>query len=190
MQEPLDHQALANEVADVNFDDERLNRRLRSIVGTLAANPQVSLPRAFDSAGLEAAYRFFANQRVMPDQILSAHFGATGERTANEDFIVVHDSTDFQFRPEGAREGLGRVKSGAKNGKQGFFFHASLAVAADGSRRPLGLAAFKTWVRGPERSGVEYQRWEDQLRQASEQLDAKTRAIHVMDREADDYQMF
>jgi hypothetical protein len=190
MQEPLDHQALADEVANFNFDDERLNKRLRSIVGTLVANPQASLPRAFDSAGLEAAYRFFANQRVMPDQILSAHFEATRQRAADEDFIVVHDSTDFQFRPEGARAGLGRIKSRAKTGKQGFFFHASLAIAADGSRRPLGLAAFKTWVRGPEPSGVEYQRWEDQLRQASEQLDAKARAIHVMDREADDYQMF
>jgi Transposase DDE domain len=126
----------------------------------------------------------------MPEHILSAHFEATRQRAASDDFIIVHDSTDFLFRCEGAREGLGRVKSSTKTGKQAFFFHASLAISADGSRRPLGVAAFKTWVRGPERSGVEYQRWEDQLRQASEQLDAKTRAIHVMDREADDYQMF
>jgi Transposase DNA-binding len=38
MQEPLDHQALASEVADLNFADARLNKRLRSIVRTLAAS--------------------------------------------------------------------------------------------------------------------------------------------------------
>jgi len=190
MRELLDHEALAEEVADANFKDERLNGRLRSVVAHLAINPQLSLPRIFDSAGLEATYRFLSNHRVMPELILKPHFEATRRRAADDDFIIVHDSTDFSFRVGGAREGLGRAKSTNKNGKQAFFFHASLAVSADGSRRPLGLAAFKTWVRGPEPSGIEYQRWEEQLRQASEELDAKGRAIHVMDREADDYQMF
>lgn len=190
MQEPLDHQSLADEVANANFDDQRLNRRLNLVVAALAVNPGVSLPRAFDSAGLEGAYRLFSNHRVMPSQILKPHFEATRQRSAGEDFIIAHDSTDFLFRSEGARTGLGRAKSNGRNGQQAFFFHCSLAIAADGSRRPLGVAAFKTWVRGPEPSGIEYQRWEEQLRQASEQLDAKARAIHVMDREADDYQMF
>jgi Transposase DNA-binding/Transposase DDE domain len=190
MQEPLDHRSLAEEVANSNFDDQRLNRRLSLVVAALAANPEASLPRRFDSAGLEGAYRFFSNHRVMPSQILKPHFEATRQRSAGEDFIIAHDSTTFLFRSEGAREGLGRAKGSTKNGKQAFFFHCSLAIAADGSRRPLGVAAFKTWVRGTERSGIEYQRWEEQLRQASEQLDAKARAIHVMDREADDYQMF
>jgi hypothetical protein len=189
MQEPLSHEALANEVASTNFADERLNNRLKLIVAGLARNPQASLPQAFDSAGLEAAYRFFSNHRVMPNEILKAHFVATRERAANQDFIIAHDSTTFLFRVGGTRKGLGRAKS-ASNGAQAFFLHASLAIAADGSRRPLGLAAFKTWVRGPTPSGVEYQRWEEQLRQASEQLDAKAHALHVMDREADDYQMF
>ena len=71
-----------------------------------------------------------------------------------------------------------------------FFAHVSLAIAADGTRRPLGVAAFKTWVRGPEASSTEYQRWEVQTRSSSAQLQASKTAIHVMDREADDYQMF
>jgi hypothetical protein len=190
MQEPLDPGALADEVAGLNFEDARLNKRLKLVVASLAVNPQVSLPRAFDSAGLEGTYRFLSNHRVMPNQILRGHFDATRERTAEQDFVIVHDSTNFLFRSEGAREGLGRAKVSSATGKQAFFFHASLAVAADGSRRPLGVAAFKTWVRGAERSGIEYQRWEEQVRRATEQLDAKPRAIHVMDREADDYQMF
>jgi hypothetical protein len=189
MHESLDVEALAEEVANGNFADGRLNNRLKLLVLGLARNPQLSLPRAFDSAGLEGAYRFFSNVRVMPDDVLSAHVRATRERAAGTDFLVVHDSTGFLYRCDGERQGLGRAKNGA-TGKQAFFLHASLAVAADGTRRPLGVAAIKTWVRGSEPSGIEYQRWEEQCRKASEALDGHRHAIHIMDREADDYQMF
>jgi len=70
------------------------------------------------------------------------------------------------------------------------FAHVSLALAADGSRQPLGIAAFKTWTRGAKRSGVERKRWEEQFRVSSDQLDGLKHAIHVADREADSYEMF
>lgn len=182
---------LAAEVGNGNFDDERLNARLRSVVRGLSAEPKRSLPRSFDSAGLEGAYRFFSNHRVTPDLILDAHYEATRKRCEGEgDFLIVHDSTKFQYRYDGEREGLGRVKRRSAGGKQAFFAHFSLAIAADGTRRPLGVAAFKTWVRGPEQSGVESLRWEEQIGRSSAQLQAVKSAIHVMDREADDYKMF
>lgn len=189
MHEPLDVEALANEVANGNFADARLNSRLKLLLLGLGKNPQLSLPRAFDSAGLEAAYRFFSNVRVMPTDILRPHIRATSERAAGSDFLVVHDTTDFSYRSDGEREGLGRIKKGA-TGKQAFFLHASLVVAADGSRRPMGLAAMKTWIRGPGPGGFEYLRWEEQCHEASAAVDGHRHAIHVMDREADDYQMF
>lgn len=182
---------LAFEVGNGNFEDERLNARLRSIVSRLSVDPKCSLPRAFDSAGLEGAYRFFSNHRVTPELILKAHYEATRKRSEGEgDFLIVHDSTKFQYRYDGEREGLGRVKRTSAGGKQAFFAHLSLAIAADGTRRPLGVAAFKTWIRGPEQSGIESLRWEEQIRRASGQLQAAKGAIHVMDREADDYKMF
>lgn len=191
MSEPINPRGLAFEVANSNFKDERLNARLRSLVENLSADPSASLPRAFDSAGLEAAYRFFSNHRVTPELILQSHFEATRKRCKEEgDFLIVHDSTKFLYRYDGEREGLGRVKRSSPGGKQAFFAHVSLAIAADGTRRPLGVAAFKTWIRGPEASGIEYQRWEEQIRSSSIQLQASEAAIHVMDREADDYQMF
>jgi Transposase DNA-binding/Transposase DDE domain len=191
MSEPILPEELALEVASSNFKDERLNARLRSIVAHLAANPRASLPRVFDSAGLEGAYRFFSNCRVTPELILESHFEATRQRCDEEgDFLIVHDSTKFLYRYDGEREGLGRVKPSSKDGQQAFFAHVSLAIAVDGSRRPLGVAGFKTWVRGPEKSGIEYQRWEEQIRSSSARLQASKTAIHVMDREADDYQMF
>lgn len=191
MQEPVTTEELAVEVGRGNFEDERLNARLRNLVGRLSVEPKLSLPRVLDSAGLEAAYRFFSNHRVTPDLILQAHFEATRERCETEgDFLIIHDSTKFLYRYDGEREGLGRVKPGATSGQQAFFAHLSLAVSADGTRRPLGIAAFKTWIRGPQKTGTEYQRWEEQIRESSSHLRATKSAIHVMDREADDYAMF
>jgi hypothetical protein len=191
MSDPVDVNELAREVADSNFSDERLNQRLRSLVGALAADPRVSLPSLLNSAALEAAYRFFSNPRVTPDVILSSHVEATRVRCGDEEeFLVVHDSTDFSYRFDGQREGLGRAQLNNAKSKQVFFAHVSLAVAADGTRRPLGIPAFETWIRGTSRSGTEHLRWETQAREAIEKLGNKQKAIHVMDREADDYEMF
>lgn len=191
MADPTDIKDFALEVAGSNFSDERLNSRLRTLVSSLVADPSVSLPRAFDSAGLEAAYRFFSNPRVTPDDILSPHIEATRARCGQEsEFLVIHDTTSFSYRFDGQREGLGRAQLQNLKSRQVFFAHASLAVAADGTRRPLGVVAFATWARGDVRSGVEHLRWETQARVAASRLGNSDKAIHVMDREADDYEMF
>jgi len=190
MANPIDLEGLAAEVADSNFDDERLNKRLRAIVAGLAANPRRSLPKSFDSAGLEGAYRFFSNHRVTPNDILAAHVEKTRLRCQNAgDFLVIHDTTKFAYRFDGDREGLGRVQVHNAKSKQVFFAHVSLALSADGTRRPLGVAALKTWIRSAKKS-AEHQRWEAQLRTPSERLDGLKTAIHLMDREGDDYDMF
>jgi|SRR6478735_270581 len=191
MADPIEVEALATEVADANFGDERLTNRLKALVAGLAEDPRKSLPNSFDSAGLEAAYRFFSNQRVSPERILSSHFEATRERcNAEGEFLVAHDTTAFSYRYDGEREGLGRAVRGKARSSQMFFAHVSLALAADETRRPLGVASFKTWTRVSEPDGTERKRWEEQFRAASEQLQAHKRAIHLADREADNYEMF
>jgi hypothetical protein len=191
MAHPISVGKLAAEVADSNFSDERLNKRLKALVTGLAENPSLSLPQAFDSAGLEGTYRFVSNPRVTPAAILASHFEATRRRCEDDgDFLIAHDSTSFSYRYDGDRTGLGRTVRVKARSSQRFFAHASLAISADGTRRPLGVAAFKTWVRGPKRSGLERRRWEEQIRMASTQLGAPNRAIHLADREADDYETF
>lgn len=191
MSGPIDVDTLAAEVADGNFTDERLTKRLKLVVLGLSEDSTLSLPEAFDSAGLEGAYRFFSNHRVTPTQILASHFEATRRRCEQEQTVLIaHDSTDFSYRPDGEREGLGRVHRGNENSSQTFFAHFSLAVSADGSRRPLGVAGFRTWVRGEAPTGTEYQRWEEQIRGGSKQVNGLGNAIHLADREADDYEMF
>lgn len=189
--DPIDVAALAEEVANSNFEDDRLNKRLRLILTGLATDPSQSLPCSFDEAGLEGAYRFFSNHRVRPADILAPHIEAARERCAEQgEFLVIHDTTTFSYRYDGEREGLGRVRRGSSGSSQAFFAHVSLAVAADGTRRPLGVGALKHWTRKGPAKGDEYQRWEAQVLESSKALDGLKNAIHLMDREADDYEMF
>lgn len=189
--EPLDAEVLAREVADANFEDERLNARLRAIVSRLSIDPSESLPKLFDDAALEAAYRFFANHRVTPEAILAPHIEATKARCAEQDaFLVIHDTTTMSFRHDGERLGLERVRRKNPRSNQAFFTHVSLAVMADGTRRPLGVAALSHWTRTEAVKGREHLRWEEQALLSAANLGAQTRVIHVMDREADDYRMF
>jgi hypothetical protein len=106
----------------------------------------------------------------------------------------VSDTTEFRFSTE--REGLG-VLSGQR--RDGFLGHLTMAVSADARRTPLGVLGLETMVR-PSRKGQrdkvtrkkdperESLRW---LRCAKEagQLVEGVEAIHVMDREADIYEL-
>lgn len=188
---PIDPRALVAEVVRSNFADERLNRRLGKVVAVLAKDPRKSLPKCFDSAGLEAAYRFFGNHRVTHGGILKNHFETTRTRCEEQnDYLIAHDSTSFSYRYDGERAGLARAQKTSPRSNQSFHAHLSLVVTDDEARRPLGVAAFKTWARGPVRSGTECQRWEEQMREASARLGGARHAIHLADREADDYEMF
>jgi Transposase DNA-binding/Transposase DDE domain len=176
-------ETLAKEVAAADFADRRLGRRLGLMTQKLAAQPTASFPKAFSSAELEAAYRFFSNPVVTPERVLSAHFDATRTRSLSEETVlVIHDSTKFSFRADGKREGLGRLMTSG----QTFFAHAALVVAADGTRRPLGMGGILTWVRDDEATENEHVRWRGLVDTSVGHLhDAAL--IHIMDREADDY---
>ena len=170
------------------FSDDRLRARLTSMTAKLAVDPSRSFPDIFSSAELEGAYRFFGNPLVSPGVILSSHFESTRTRASSEPTVlVVHDSSTFSFDPDGARVGLGRVREKG----QAFFAHVSLVLTDDGTRRPLGLAALTTWVRGETGSaGTERGRWADQTELSAERLGGPQNLIHLMDREADDYALF
>jgi len=186
--------ALSEEFIDVDLGDERLNRRLGLLADRLADRPGESFPKALDDAELEAAYRFFGNDKVSPEAILAPHFRQTARRAAHdEQVLVIHDTTQFEFPGNSKRTGLGRlIRPG-----QGFFGHFSLATRIGGAREPLGLLALETVFRldkakpkaqrkGSDNRG-ESARWRNGIDDAETLLGGKTKAIHVMDREADSY---
>jgi Transposase DNA-binding len=75
--------AIADELAGINLGDERLNKRSKHLLEAFAANPEASINAACDGWGdTVAAYRFFDNKAVSPEEIIRPHREATIQRMA------------------------------------------------------------------------------------------------------------
>lgn len=176
--------------------DARRSERMVELAVALATAPAASFPEVLgDGAELEAAYRFLGNPDVDVEEILEPHASESVARCREHAVVVVaHDTTDFTYSSE--RQGLGRTSGLAKNG---YFAHVALAVTPTETRDPLGVLHLEPWVRGekqprkhprkrredPDREST---RWLRGVAAVEERLDAG-RTIHVMDREADDYDL-
>jgi hypothetical protein len=158
----------------------------------------VSLPKQAggNASVLEGTYRLLGNEFIEPEAILEAHQRCTVERAAHfTEVVVAHDTTSFEFKGEDAREGLGPLCGGG----QGMFAHYSLALSRTG--QPLGVLALRVWRRGKavksklhprdraRDADRESLRWHEAVHEAAERLQGQTQAIHVMDREADSYEL-
>ncbi len=187
-----------------SLGDARLDERLKRIVSLAAHDPAQSFPEQMVSvADREALYRFLANPKVTLPRVLTGHVRQTLRRIADRRTVrILHDTTPFRFT--GDREGLGILSCGAP----GFLGHVALAVGSDETREPLGVLAVSPYVhrdtvarrkmtrnqrtdlmRATPRSKKESARWEQVAIQVSKQLPNDVEAIHVMDQEADDYDL-
>lgn len=185
-----------------SLGDARLDERLRRIVSLTASDPGDSFPEQMESiADREALYRFLANPKVTMAGVLSGHVRQTHARLRGHAVIrIVHDTTTFRF--VGDRAGLGVIRGGAK----GFHGHVALAIAADDTREPLGVLGVHPYIhqdavahrgmtpsqrveatRAKPRAAKESARWEQMALQVSAALPDGVAALHVMDQEADDY---
>ncbi len=189
--------SVRGEFEGLKLGDRRREERVREIARGLGEQPSASLPLAMGStARREGAYRCLSSRRVTLAGVIAPHVSATVERARGlGKVLVVSDTTEFSFSSE--RKGLG-ILNGQK--KDGFLLHASLAVSADGRRTPLGVLGLETMTRtgrkgrrdnatrkkDPNRESL---RWGRCSEAASELLDG-VEAIHVMDREADIYELF
>src|SRR5215467_6631035 len=132
---------IADEFRGAELGDERRNVRLVQLAERMAEKPDTSFPKAMTQAELEAAYRFFSNVQVDPEEILRPHIEQTvGRVLAEGETLMVHDSTTLSFASE-YREGLV-----TRGDTQQFMVHCSLALKADGSRQPLGVVALSRHV--------------------------------------------
>lgn len=93
---------------------------------------------------MEAAYRFFDNDRVTPEKILQPHIKATTERISQCDFVLlVQDTSEMDLtRANQQVEGVGPMDSEVRFGA---FIHPMIAFRADGVS--LGTVWQKTWSR-------------------------------------------
>jgi hypothetical protein len=188
---------IRGEVETADFGDKRLTRRCVRLAERLAKAPDQSFPKAAGSdAALEATYRFLGNDAVTPAAILQPHVDATAARCAEAGAVfVAHDSTEFRFNTE--RDGIGRI---AGDTTHGFVGHFALAVAGN-SRAPLGILGFEPIFRArgsqrgrhSERRPIEdreSRRWLDLVQRVDAVVgEVITPIVHVMDREADAYEL-
>jgi hypothetical protein len=199
--------SLEQEVAGVRLGDKRLTDRLALIVDRTGSHPNLSLSGAMRGRSeLEAAYRFFANENVAPDAILSKHFARTKQRIAEHDVcLLVQDTTEVDLtRPTQQVKGTGPMSSDSQFGA---FLHPLLVFLPNGI--PLGFVWQKSWARDkieteltPEEKrklrlatpieDKESMRWIEGHRaalQAAEVCPA-TQCILVCDSESDIYELF
>ncbi len=204
------------ELSGAVFADERLGKRLRSLLEQLAQSPGDSIPLVCqDWANTKAAYRFLDNDRVNEADILAGHFEATADRAASTDgpLLVLHDTTEFSYQRDDI-EALGKTRINIagvyRDGTPryytacGILMHSSLVVTPEGL--PLGLAAIKFWSRkkfkganalkkkiNPTRVPIEEKesiRWLQNLEQSTARLNDPARCVHIGDRESDIYELF
>ena len=194
------------ELATVNLQDARRDRRLKELVSDLSARPAMSIPAAVGSGHAEttAAYRFFENPRVEFDAILAPHREATLARVREHATVIVaQDTSEIELtRPRQQVFGAGPLDAGTR---RGCFVHPLLAITPAGV--PLGTLWAQCWTREdmpPPAKAVrrkqrqqtpiedkESQRWIEGLREAHAVAAQapETEVIAVADSEADIFEL-
>jgi len=187
-----------SEFADAELGDLRRTQRLVELAHALAQRPGAALPEACgNGAMLKAAYRFFTNDAIVPDDMLQSHIEATYSRLNTAPLVLaVQDTTEANWTNLHVTEGLGPLGNSACHG---LLVHTTLAITPE--RVPLGLLAQQVWARDPDDIGKRARRKQLPISQKESQkwlnsLDAvftardscpTTHIISVGDREADVY---
>ncbi|OGV82611.1 MAG: hypothetical protein A2340_02900, partial [Lentisphaerae bacterium RIFOXYB12_FULL_60_10] len=211
MDEPRGMNWAAEEFKEVDLGDKRLDARLICLCDRFSDAPESPISQACSNwAETKAAYRFFRNENVDSQEILTAHRCKTVKRAGNEKIVLaVQDTSYFVYTHHPCTEGLGRMS--LKEGKQpgnihskGLMMHICMAVTTEGV--PLGLLDQKIFARKlrpkherrkagrhihdilPVEEKSSY-RWLESLITTHKAM-TDTRVVTVCDREADLYDLF
>lgn len=182
------------ELGGIDLGDERLNRRIIKLAGQLSEQPQAFINQACeDWADTKAAYRFFDNEKVDEQEIISTHRSRVIERMKKYDVVLaIQDTSEIDYTQHPEKKGLGQI--GNESGK-GLLMHTTLAVTAKGL--PLGVLSQKIWARGKKRDRKNYehkkvsikdkesQKWLEALEQTMACAPKEVQVVTVGDREAD-----
>lgn len=190
---------IEEEFQTINLGDFRLDKRFKHLALELANKPADSIHSASsDWAATKGAYRFFGNDEIDLEKIITPHFESTMGRCKNfKRIIVAQDTSYIDFKSHEKTTGLGKsFKSHGKDVK-GICMHVGLAMTEKGL--PLGLLYNKLWTREEvklkphEQTSLnikekESQRWLDCLKSCRKYL--KNEIVVVSDREGDIYEAF
>jgi hypothetical protein len=184
------------EFEGIKLGDKRLNGRAIKLLGQLSAQPQAFINQACeDWAATKAAYRFFDNEEVKPEAILSPHHERVRERMQGQGVVLaIQDTTELDYSAHPKTKGLGPIGNKCE-GVQGLLLHTTLAVTAKGL--PLGLLTQQIWARELQPRQQEYEhkataiedkesaKWLNALKLTIESAPREVQIVTVCDREAD-----
>ena len=200
MKERIMCEGIAAELEGIDLGDKRLNKRSQKLIEALAANSETSINSACDGWGdTIAAYRFFDNRAVDPDEILKPHIEATKRRMRKHPLVLVLQDTteaDYTLHPPDDARCLNTED------RFGLYDHTHLAATPDGLS--LGVVGVEYFDRAAESLGAAQERrnlpieekesfrWLQGYRLASQLARdcPETHVVSVADREADIYDIF
>lgn len=175
--------------------DPRRTRRLVHFAAAMAEDPAGSIPRICGNwADTKAAYRLFRQEQVTFETVCQPHF-ALQRQVAGGRFLLLNDTTELDFGQHRLIEGLGPLGNGSG---RGLLLHSALLVDPDRSAL-LGLAGAVLCPRVPApahetaTAARRRRRETDRFGELIDQIGSpppKTQWIHVIDREADNYEVF
>ena len=131
-----------SEFQDASFGDDRLRQRAIRVCERLAEHPSESIPVACcGRAEVEAAYRFFSNDKVTAARVLGPHHDASLRRLAAHPVVLcVQDTTELDYTGK-QTAGLGPLNYAATNG---LYLHVTTALTPQ--RQALGIVAQEFFV--------------------------------------------
>jgi hypothetical protein len=187
------------ETAAADFGDARLNQRLGIVLNRLGDKPSISIPAASKGwAEIQAAYRFFSNDKVSMEKILNAHEPATLARIKSHPVVLlVNDTTQLNYVVERKKEGFGTIRTPESRRYQ---LHPTIAFTPD--RICLGTVKAKFWQRSQETTkhlcrqkaieDKESIRWLESYEKACELSEQAPQSliVSVGDRESDIYEYY
>ena len=191
------------ETSSADLGDERLNRRLELMLRRLADQPEKSIPVALRGwSETQAAYRFFDNEKVTAEKVLSPHREATLQRIRQHPVVLcVEDTSELDFTSRAETEGLGPLNYELT---RGIHLHPMIAVTPE--RLCLGVLGFWRWVRDARDHGGKDR--QDRLSRALEDKESlrwvegyksvcalqeevgETRLVYMADRDSDLFELF
>lgn len=187
------------ELAAQNMGDARLNKRMTKLTENLCRDPSLSIPCAnITWAETLAAYRFFDNEKVTFDSIMSGHKESTLKRIQAEPVVLIpQDTTFLNFATDDKSKEMGTLRR--KNSNQQLL-HTSIAISP--GRVNLGVVDGSMWQRdevstGKSRSGKkidekESHRWLLHYQSACsiQAQSPETTVVSIADREGDIHEWF
>lgn len=188
-----------SELAAQNMGDIRLTKRMLKLTENLCRDPSLSIPCANGCwAETLAAYRFFDNDKVTFDSIMSGHKASTLKRIQDEPVVLIpQDTTFLNFATDDKSKEMGTLRT--KNSNQQLL-HASIAISP--SRVNLGVVDGSMWQRDEISTGQsrtskkidekESHRWllHYQTACAVQAQSPETTVVSIADREGDIHEWF